>query len=358
MVASPRPAAARRAAWPRRCRRCWSPPSGSRSTVAQGVHGRRRVGQGETFWQFRHYQPATAAPDRLAQSAKSQHSIRARDRMGGGAERLAVARRLALDGLALERAGARQARARRAAGARAGRAPGARRRARGPARHRTPRRDRPGRAQPARDPAAATEHPEGEPAADRAAAAPLPHRPDRRFPVAACRRSRPPCARFAGQGVHGHLLQVLDPAEETCPSPAASASRAWRARASCCSAASRACATDYAERSRTIARGWRRSRARSAGPSPAPHRPPAADRRCWRSTQQLARRGQVLGRCWRSARFAFAAPWMLLALAGVPVIWWLLRVTPPAPSACSSRRSACCWIWCRARRRRRARRCG
>jgi uncharacterized protein (DUF58 family) len=27
------------------------------STVIQGVHGRRRVGQGETFWQFRRYQP-------------------------------------------------------------------------------------------------------------------------------------------------------------------------------------------------------------------------------------------------------------------------------------------------------------
>ena len=27
------------------------------STVAQGVHGRRRVGTGETFWQFRPYQP-------------------------------------------------------------------------------------------------------------------------------------------------------------------------------------------------------------------------------------------------------------------------------------------------------------
>jgi uncharacterized protein (DUF58 family) len=26
------------------------------ATVAQGVHGRRRVGTGETFWQFRHYQ--------------------------------------------------------------------------------------------------------------------------------------------------------------------------------------------------------------------------------------------------------------------------------------------------------------
>ena len=26
------------------------------STVSQGVHGRRRVGQGETFWQFRRYE--------------------------------------------------------------------------------------------------------------------------------------------------------------------------------------------------------------------------------------------------------------------------------------------------------------
>ena len=28
---------------------------------------------------------------------------------------------------------------------------------------------------------------------------------------------------------------------------------------------------------------------------------------------------------------AFAAPWLLLALAALPIIWWLLRVTPPAP---------------------------
>ncbi len=32
------------------------------ATVAQGVHGRRRVGQGETFWQFRHYEPGDARP--------------------------------------------------------------------------------------------------------------------------------------------------------------------------------------------------------------------------------------------------------------------------------------------------------
>ena len=31
------------------------------STVAQGIHGRRRAGPGETFWQFRHYQSADAA---------------------------------------------------------------------------------------------------------------------------------------------------------------------------------------------------------------------------------------------------------------------------------------------------------
>jgi hypothetical protein len=29
--------------------------------------------------------------------------------------------------------------------------------------------------------------------------------------------------------------------------------------------------------------------------------------------------------------FAFAAPWLLTALIGLPAIWWLLRVTPPAP---------------------------
>jgi hypothetical protein len=28
---------------------------------------------------------------------------------------------------------------------------------------------------------------------------------------------------------------------------------------------------------------------------------------------------------------AFAAPWLLLALAALPIVWWLLRVTPPAP---------------------------
>src|SRR6185312_15296060 len=28
---------------------------------------------------------------------------------------------------------------------------------------------------------------------------------------------------------------------------------------------------------------------------------------------------------------AFASPWLLLGLAALPILWWLLRVTPPAP---------------------------
>jgi uncharacterized protein (DUF58 family) len=42
------------------------------STVAQGVHGRRRVGQGETFWQFRQYETGDR-PESIdwRQSAKS-----------------------------------------------------------------------------------------------------------------------------------------------------------------------------------------------------------------------------------------------------------------------------------------------
>ncbi|MDP6344504.1 MAG: DUF58 domain-containing protein [Alphaproteobacteria bacterium] len=43
------------------------------STVVQGVHGRRRVGSGETFWQFRRYQGGDAAQAiDWRQSAKSQ----------------------------------------------------------------------------------------------------------------------------------------------------------------------------------------------------------------------------------------------------------------------------------------------
>lgn len=45
-------------------------------TVAQGVHGRRRVGQGEAFWQFRRYEQGDAAT-RIdwRQTAKREHAF-------------------------------------------------------------------------------------------------------------------------------------------------------------------------------------------------------------------------------------------------------------------------------------------
>lgn len=43
------------------------------ASVAQGVHGRRRAGQGEAFWQYRHYQPGDSAHAiDWRQSARSQ----------------------------------------------------------------------------------------------------------------------------------------------------------------------------------------------------------------------------------------------------------------------------------------------
>jgi uncharacterized protein (DUF58 family) len=46
------------------------------ATVAQGVHGRRRVGQGDSFWQYRPYQPGDT-PGRIdwRQSAKSDRTF-------------------------------------------------------------------------------------------------------------------------------------------------------------------------------------------------------------------------------------------------------------------------------------------
>ena len=34
---------------------------------------------------------------------------------------------------------------------------------------------------------------------------------------------------------------------------------------------------------------------------------------------------------WQLGPLAFAVPWLLLALPALPVLWWLLRVSPPAP---------------------------
>ena len=89
------------------------------STVAQGVHGRRRVGQGDSFWQFRRFVAGdpTARID-WRQSAKSGRPVLdgwfiRETEWGGGTDRQPVARRVGLDALALPRGADRETRASR-----------------------------------------------------------------------------------------------------------------------------------------------------------------------------------------------------------------------------------------------------
>ena len=66
------------------------------ASVSLGVHGRRKAGMGETFWQFRRYQ--TRRPvhrHRLAAIGQIAASLRARARMGSGRSGVVLARRLA-----------------------------------------------------------------------------------------------------------------------------------------------------------------------------------------------------------------------------------------------------------------------
>ena len=205
----------------RRCRRCWSRPSASpppwRRACTAGAASARARPSGSSAATSR-AMPADA--HRLARKRQVAAALCARDRMGGGAERLAVARRLGLDGLRLRPATWPTKRARAdllllalaallvRGGERVtllGSGSGARpwpRRARRAWRCCSTRRHGRDRRRSARL---------------RALAAPRPHRADRRFPGAARRDPRAACALRRDAGVKGHLLQILDPAEETLP---------------------------------------------------------------------------------------------------------------------------------------------
>ena len=66
------------------------------SAVSLGVHGRRKAGMGESFWQFRRYPRRRSVDrDRLAAIGEVAASLRARARMGSGAVGVVLARRLA-----------------------------------------------------------------------------------------------------------------------------------------------------------------------------------------------------------------------------------------------------------------------
>ena len=72
------------------------------ATVIHGLHGRRRAGPGENFWQYPPLRFRRAgAPRRLAPLGARRPSLCARAGMGSRAHGLAVARPLALDGCSL-----------------------------------------------------------------------------------------------------------------------------------------------------------------------------------------------------------------------------------------------------------------
>ena len=56
------------------------------ATVAQGVHGRRRVGIGETFWQFRPYQPGDPTAGSTGASRRAARQLFLRDQEWEAAE--------------------------------------------------------------------------------------------------------------------------------------------------------------------------------------------------------------------------------------------------------------------------------
>ncbi len=73
---------------------------------------------------------------------------------------------------------------------------------------------------------------------------------------------------LATAGIKGHLVQVVDPAEETCPIGAGSSSRKSRASSSSSRPRPRRCARPMAKSSKPTARHWATSASGSAGASP------------------------------------------------------------------------------------------
>ena len=222
------------------------------SGVWLGVHGRRKAGMGETFWQFRRYRvedPSTAIDWR--QSAKSQHLF-VREREWEAAETVWFWR----DGspgmrYASRPQCAREMGARDRAGAGAGIAAGARRRA-----HR-----RAGREHAARRRGAIAHAPHGASAVPNCTPSDADLPPELRrsrataswsgFAISFSRstRSKPHMKALAYSGAHGYLVQIVDPAEEDFPFTGRARFEAHtRPRHARSSAAPKWCAASYRQR--------------------------------------------------------------------------------------------------------------
>ncbi len=143
---------------------------------------------------------------------------------------------------------------------------------------------------------------------------------------------------LAGTGAHGHVVQIVDPAEETFPFSGRIAFRERKAA--------------RASRSAVPKRGGRIMR-RALPPIARPSAPPPTGSAG--ASASTARTGRRANCCWRctcawgwgmQARpdtgrdgdprmmglpLSFASPLLLTALLALPALWFLLRVVPPRP---------------------------
>ena len=135
-------------------------------------------------------------------------------------------------------------------------------------------------------------------------------------------------------GLTGHLVHIIDPAEEDFPFTGRTRFEMPDARAKS-SAAPRPCKAPIAARFKAHAETLA-ALARRLGWSYLAHRTDNAPRPRWsRSTPTFGahakKRAPRGGRWLFSPASSFGAPWILAALLVLPAIWWLLRVTPPSP---------------------------
>ena len=314
------------------------------ATVIHGLHGRRRAGPGENFWQYRRFvsgEPARRVDWR--RSARDDH-LYVREQEWEAAHTVWIwPDRSPSMAFASQLAQRDQARARAGGHLRARRSAGAGRRAR---RHSRPDARRPAAATCIDKMAQAIMHDAG-----RARRACRRRSRPRRCPRSWCCRisgARSPeirttLAQLSAAGAHGHVVQIVDPAEETFPysgriefiepegAGAITAGRAetWRGDYEARVARHRA-----EIRAETDRLGWSFIIHRTDRPATelllALHARMGAGART-RSAPQRRSRASGGARMIAGLPLAFAQPLVLLGLLSLPVLWWLLRLMPPRP---------------------------
>ena len=176
-------------------------------------------------------------------------------------------------------------------------------------------------------------------------------------------------SQLSATGAHGHTVQVVDPAEETFPysgrvefiEPEGGGLDHRRPRRGLEGRLRRARRAP----SRRAPRRDRQARLELCHP---PHRPAgdraAAGAACAHGRAAARRRGRrprsgpEVGMMPSWLPLGFAQPLVLLGLLSLPVLWWLLRLIPPQPRDRLPAHAACCSTSSRRRRRRGARRGG